>query len=61
MSSGSVTLHPVKSGEAASFIACPEQAKRVEWETSLTICERSEDPADNDERSLDSARDDKKT
>src|SRR5947209_1841131 len=37
MSSGNVTLHPVNSGEAAKVRACPEQAKRVERETSLTI------------------------
>jgi hypothetical protein len=39
MSSGNVTLHPVYRGEAAIMKACPERAKRVEWETSLSISE----------------------
>ena len=37
MSSGNVTLHPVKSGGAAKVRACLERAERVEWETSLDI------------------------
>ena len=37
MSSDNVTLHPVKSGEAAKVRACPERAERVERETSLNI------------------------
>lgn len=31
-----MTLHPEHRGEAATLLACPEQAKRVEWEGSLT-------------------------
>jgi hypothetical protein len=37
MSSSNVTLHPFNSGPAAMLRACPERAKRVEWETSLNI------------------------
>src|SRR5207248_6798351 len=37
MSSGNVTLHPFRSGAAAILRACPERAKRVEWETSLDV------------------------
>ena len=39
MSSDNVTLHTIYSGDAAILKACPERAKRVEWETSLNISE----------------------
>ena len=43
MSSGNVTLHPINSGEAGKLKACPERAKRVEWETSLNVSEMARD------------------
>jgi hypothetical protein len=40
ISSGNVTLHPFDSGAAAILKARPEQAERVERETSLNVSEK---------------------